>query len=385
MTAAPVEFATARRVLFGVGVLEQAGALAAAFGKRALLVTGRRPDRAARLLALLTAAGIEATLAAVPGEPTVDDARRLAAQASSCDLVVAMGGGSALDAGKAAAALGPNPGDPLDYLEVVGRGAAMPCEPLPYIALPTTAGAGSEATRNAVLLSPEHGVKASLRSAAMLPRVALVDPALTLGLPPAVTAATGMDALTQLIEPFLCTRANPITDALCRQGIALAAGALRSACADGADIDARTAMSMAALLGGMALANAGLGAVHGFAAAIGGLGTAPHGAVCARLLGPALAANLRALRAREPHSPVIARFAEVAALLTGQRGAPAEEAADWTAALCEQLSIPGLAAMGVPPSSAGLIVPRARAAGSMQANPIRLTDDELHTLFAAAL
>ena len=385
MSAARFEFATAHRVLFGAGVLEQAGPLAAAFGRRALVVTGRSPNRAAPLLALLAAAGIETALAGVPGEPTIEDARRLTRLAAGCDLVIAMGGGSALDAGKAAAALAPNTGDPLNYMEVVGPGAPMPCPPLPFIAIPTTAGAGSEATRNAVLLSPEHGVKASLRSASMLPRIALVDPLLTLGLPPAVTAATGMDALTQLIEPFLCARANPMTDALCRQGIALAAGALRSACANGADIEARSAMSLAALLGGMALANAGLGAVHGFAAAVGGLGSAPHGAVCARLLGPALAANLRALRSREPASPVIPRFAEVAALVTGQSGAAPEEAAAWTAAICEELAIPRLAAMGVPASSADAIVPRARAAGSMQANPIRLTDDELHSLFAAAL
>ena len=286
------EFATATRIIFGPGTVAEVAPAARAMGSRALLVTGRSP----RL------AGLEGVPFPVTGEPTVDAVRegvRLL-RAERCDLVISVGGGSAIDAGKAIAILTTNSGEPLDYLEVVGRGQAIQQASLPFIAVPTTAGSGTEVTRNAVLVSAEHKQKASLRSPLMLPRLAVVDPELTYELPPPLTAATGLDALTQLIEPFVSVRSNPMTDAFCVDGMRRAARSLSRAFTDGHDAEARLDMSLASLFGGLALANAGLGAVHGFAASIGGAFAAPHGAVCAALLPHVMEANLRAMRFRAP-------------------------------------------------------------------------------------
>ena len=211
--------------------------------------------------------------------------------------------GSALDLAKAVAALLANPGDPLDYAEVIGGGKALSEPSYPCIAIPTTAGTGSEATRNAVLASPENGVKASLRSPTMLPRLAIVDPELSYGLPPRITAETGMDALAQLLEPLVCSGPNPLVDAICREALPRAIESLPRAYRDGSDEDARESMAYASLCGGMALANARLGAVHGFASPLGGAFPIPHGAACAVLLAPVAAANVAALRAREPAAP----------------------------------------------------------------------------------
>ena len=275
------EFATATRILFGPSTVRDLTAAARQMGRRALLVTGASTERATPLVA-----GFDTVPFAVSGEPSVELIRRgtAYARAEGCDLVIAIGGGSAIDAGKALAALLTNPSDPLDYLEVIGRGQPLERAPAPFIAVPTTSGTGSEVTRNAVLGSPEHRVKASLRSAAMLPRLSIIDPELTVTLPRAVTASTGLDALTQLIEPYVSSRANFMTDLFCIDGIRRAATALPAAWENGADREARTAMSWAALLGGLALANAGLGVVHGFAAPVGGMFAAPHGAVCAAVL-----------------------------------------------------------------------------------------------------
>lgn len=384
----PFEFATAARVLFGVGVAAQIGPIAAEHGRRALVVTGRDPARAEPVLADIRAAGLDVAVVTVAGEPTVADAERgvAAARACDCDVVIAVGGGSPLDAGKAIAALVRNPGPPLDYLEVVGRGRPLAHDPAPFIAVPTTAGTGSEVTRNAVLTAVEQRVKVSLRSAKMLPRAAIVDPALTLSLPPGVTADCGLDALTQLVEPFLSRRANPLTDALCRDGIARAARALPRAVADGRDLDARSDMALASLLGGLALANAGLGAVHGFAGPIGGaFPGAPHGAVCARLLPEVLRINARALEARAPDHPARARLDEVARLLTGEPAATLDDAVAWLRALVESLQIRPLSAHGVAAGDLPALVDAARRASSMKANPLDLTDAELHEALAAAL
>ena len=278
-TPGAFELATASRIVFGAGRVRELPGLMA--GRRVLLVTGRRgspiPIDAAHHVR-------------VEGEPTVDDARRAAAFSfPDVDMVVAIGGGSALDLGKAAAALIPNGGDPLRYLELIGDGRPLVQPSLPCICVPTTAGTGSEVTRNAVLGSPAHGVKASLRSPQMLPAVALVDPELTYDLPPALTASTGLDALTQVIEPFVSARANAFVDAICRDAIPRVVAALPLAMTG--ERAARAEMAYASLCGGLALANAGLGAVHGFAGPIGGRFPAPHGAVCAVLLPHVVAMN----------------------------------------------------------------------------------------------
>ena len=321
------DFAAPQHILFGPGTVKQAGQLARELGRRALVVTGRDPARAAPLLRMLEAQGISATVFTIAGEPTTDRVRQGTAQAieTAAELVIGFGGGSPLDSAKAIAALAANGGDPLDYMEVVGKGLPLAKPSLPMLAIPTTAGTGSEVTRNAVLASPEHGVKASLRSLTMVPRIAIVDPELTTDLPPAVTASTGLDALTQLIEPFTCNRANPLVDALCRDGIARVARALRRAWADGRDAASREDMSLASLYGGFALANAGLGVVHGFAGVVGGMFKAPHGAICAALLPQAMAMNRAALQARAPGSPMAGRYDEIARLLTGRAEARAED------------------------------------------------------------
>ena len=339
------------------------------------------------MLASLAAVGVDYVTLIVSGEPTTDLARQGArlAREASCDLVIGLGGGSAIDAAKAIAALAANGGDPLDYLEVIGRGQSLTQTSLPCIAIPTTAGTGAEVTRNAVLASPEHGIKASLRSPTMLPRLALVDPELTHSLPPAVTASTGLDALTQLIEPFTSSKANPLTDALCREGLMRAARSLRTAYEDGRNATAREDMALASLFGGLALANAGLGVVHGFAGPVGGTFHAPHGAVCAAFLPHVMAVNARALRARQPNGTAMERYDEIARILTGQAAALTEDGIAWVKSLAAALSVPSLAAYGVTTADFPALVEKTAAASSTKANPIVLTPAELNEILALAL
>lgn len=381
------EFATARRIIFGPGALQQIGALAAEMGRRALVTVGRDPARAEPLIRLLAQAGVEAIPFKVIGEPTTDLAAagaRLATE-TGVQLVIGYGGGSAMDTAKAIAALVTNGGAPLDYLEVVGRGQALIRPALPMIAIPTTAGAGAEVTRNAVLLSPEHAVKASLRSPTMLPRLALVDPELTYSLPPHVTASTGLDALTQLIEPFTSGRANPMTDAFCREGMTRAARSLRRAFEHGEDTAAREDMALASLLGGLALANSGLGVAHGFAGPVGGMFDAPHGAVCAALLPNVMSINFRALTQRQPDSPALSRYAEVARIVTDSPAGRAEDGVRWVETLAHDLGIPGLGAYGISHEHVPELVRKAAAASSTKANPVVLTPEELTEILVAAL
>lgn len=377
----PFEFATATRILFGEGTAATLPELVRTFGARPLVVTGASPDRAASLIAALSA-----EVFPVPGEPTVDLVREGArlVENAACDVVISIGGGSAIDAGKAIAIIATNGGEPLEFLEVVGKGRTLAVPPLPYLAVPTTAGTGSEVTRNAVLASTAHGVKASLRSPLMLARVALVDPELTYALPPAITAYTGLDALTQLIEPYVSSRANPLVDAICVEALPRVARALRRAYHDGADREARREMSLASLFGGLALANAGLGVVHGFAAPLGGSFHAPHGALCAALLPHGMAANLAALRARAPGHPALERYTAIARLLTGNSQAGAGDGIAWVRALCAELNIPALRHWGINESGLPSVVEKAAQASSMKANPLPLTSEELLAVLEAA-
>lgn len=379
------EFATATRIIFGPGTLDQAGPAAASMGSRAMVVLGRSAVRAAALLAGLAQHGIVTTELQVAGEPTtalVLDGLELARK-EHCDLVVGFGGGSVLDTAKAIAVLLANPGDLEDYLEVIGRGKPLTQPSAPCMAIPTTAGTGTEVTRNAVLASPEHRVKVSLRSPSMLPRVALVDPLLTHGLPPGVTAATGLDALTQLIEPFVSAKANPMTDALCREGIQRVARSLRRAYTHGDDATAREDMAVASLFGGLALANAGLGAVHGFAGPVGGMFPAPHGAVCGRLLPTVMAANIQVFH--QTADERLHRYDEIGRCLTGDSQATAHEAVVWVRTLVEDLQIPRLGTYGVTSSDFPSLIEKAAVASSMQANPVKLTHAQLREILAEAL
>ena len=379
------EFATANKIIFGTGKLNELGKQIERRAKRLLLARGKSSDAIPRAREILSALDIRFTEFEIYGEPTVDVVCEGVKAARDCDMVIGLGGGSVLDAGKAIAALVTNSGDVLDYLEVVGKGQALINAPLPYIAIPTTAGTGTEVTRNAVIESPEHGVKVSLRSALMLPRIALVDPELTYNLPPAITASTGLDALTQLIEPFVSMKSNPMTDAICREGMRHAAWALRRAYENGADKEAREGMSLASLFGGMALANAALGAVHGFAGPLGGMLHAPHGAICACLLPLVMDANLKALQARGPEHPAIARYAEIAQILTGDKNATASDGVAWMSDLVRSLNIPALSVYGMSEENFSEAVEKTMKASSFKGNPIPLNEAELRGILEKAI
>jgi alcohol dehydrogenase class IV len=380
------EFTAPSRIVFGDGTLRDVGALALAMGRRALVVESGS-GRAEPLVELLRESGIVTTTFEVAGEPTAAlvEGGAEVARRERYELVIAFGGGSVIDAAKAIAALLTNRAPLRDYLEVVGKGQPLTHRSAPLIAIPTTAGTGAEVTRNAVLMVEEERVKVSLRSPLMLPAMALVDPTLTHTLPPAVTASTGLDALTQCIEPFVAPQANALTDAVAREGMRRAAGALRRAFADGGDVQARSDMSVASLCGGLALANAKLGAVHGFAAPLGGMFPVPHGVVCAALLPHVVAVNVRALRERDPDSPTLARYDEVARIVTGDPDARAENGAAWLAELVRELAIPALATFGVTSEHVEEVVAQARKASSMGGNPIVLTDEELAEVLGAAI
>ena len=381
------EFATATRIVFGAGAVSQVGAHAKIFGQRALVVTGRYVRRAEKLLASLAASGIGAATFAVAGEPEIATVENGVAFAKkeNCDFVISLGGGSVMDAGKAMSAMLTNDGALLDYLEIIGRGKALGRPPAPFIAIPTTAGTGAEVTRNAVLGSPEHKVKVSLRSPLMLPRLAVIDPELTYELPPALTASTGLDALTQLIEPYVCLRANPMTDGFCVEGIHRVARSLRAAVFNDQNKSARADMALASVFGGLALANAGLGAVHGFSGPIGGSFPAPHGAVCAALLPHVMSANIRALREREPDSLALRRYDRIAHLLSGNPHATADAGVEWVQKLVAELPVPRLGAYSLCEEHISSLVAKATHASSMKANPITLTPDELAQTLRLAL
>jgi alcohol dehydrogenase class IV len=378
------EFATAGRIVAGPGRAADLPGVVAGLGSRALVCTGANPERHAELLA---AVGVPAAVFPVAGEPTVELARAAvaAAREHGADVIAAIGGGSVIDTGKAAAVLLGNGGDPLDYLEVVGSGRAITRPALPCVAVPTTAGTGAEVTANAVLAVPSHHVKASLRSPFMIPRVALVDPLLTVSCPPPVTAASGLDALTQCLEPLVSVQATPLTDGLAREGLRRAGTGLRSAYADGSDIPARTDMAMCSLLGGMALANAKLGAVHGLAGVIGGTADVPHGIACAALLAPVIEANVRAARSAPTAAGVLDRYTEAARLLTGQPAASVEDGLAWIRETLTLLHVPGLATFGLEPRHADDIAARALVSSSMKGNPVPLSQADLKAILLQAL
>ncbi len=380
----PFEFATAARIVFGTGKLTEIASIAPEFGSRALIVIGGSVERARSLIAMLEAVSIGYETLQVTHEPDLALVKTGAdlARVAHCDMVIAFGGGSAIDTAKAVAALTTNPGDPLDYLEVIGKGQPLAVNPLPLIAIPTTAGTGAEVTRNAVLASPDHKVKVSLRHPLLLPRVALLDPELTYDLPPNVTAYTGMDALTQVIEPYVSPYANPLTDALCREGIQRGFPAIYEAYNYG-DHAAREAMALTSLFGGLALANAKLGAVHGFAGVIGGMFDAPHGAICAALLPYVTAVNVHALDEREPNNHARQRYAHIAQMVVDQ--ADPVSLAEWIAELIDALGIPPLSSYGITRDAFPAIVAKSKNSSSMKGNPITLTDAELTEILDRAL
>ncbi len=381
------EFATAHRIFFGEDSLTSALTVAREFGSRVLLVTGSSVARAQPVLELLSKNRVDDIPFAIAGEPTTEQVLQGVAHAKRerCDWVLAVGGGSVLDGGKAIAALLANPGDLFDYLEVIGRGRALTAPSAPFVAVPTTAGTGTEVTRNAVLASHAHRLKISLRSPLMLPRMAVIDPKLTWHLPPDLTASTGLDALTQLIEPYVSIHANAMTDLFCLDGIKRVAGSLETAYRNGHDATAREGMALAALEGGLALANARLGAVHGLAAPLGGMFPAPHGKICAALLPHVMAINVRALRSRAPRSPALDRYATIARILTGHESARPEDGVRWVVDLCARLEVGGLKKYGLGPGDFPVLVEKSAQASSMKGNPIPLEPGEVEAILQRSL
>lgn len=371
-------FSTASRIVFGPGTAQELPDRITELGSTPFVLTGSSPQRYARVLGPYTSSF------QVTGEPTVEVVRQAlaAAREQKADVVVSVGGGSVIDTGKSVAALLGNGGDPMDYAEVIGAGKKLTKPSAPFIAVPTTSGTGSEATANAVVGSVEHGVKVSLRSVYMLPDVAVVDPELVVDCPPQVTASAGLDTLTQCIEPLVSHLANPLTDALCREGLRRAGQGLRTAYADGSNIDARTDMAVCSLVSGISLANAKLGAVHGLAGPLGGMIWAPHGSICAALLPAVCTVNMEALLGRDPENPAVERYAEVGELLTGVKGA--DSAIEWISETVRMLGIGGLSSLGLTEDRIDEACEKGAVASSMKGNPIVLTSEELHRVIELA-
>ncbi len=380
------EFQTAGKIIFGNGKIKELSSNLEG-GYSVLLVRGKQSSSVEVLKSSLNNGKRQFHEYIIDGEPDINTVRNGVAIAKEfrCDMVIGIGGGSVIDTAKAIAGLANNPGDIFDYLEVVGKGYPLTNPALFLVAIPTTAGTGSEVTKNAVMTVPDGKIKVSLRSPRLFPRIALVDPQLTYGMPKHISASTGMDALTQVIEPFVSNKAIPITDMFCREGIRRAARSIRRVVLEGDVPEAREDMAFASLMGGLSLANAGLGAVHGFAAPIGGEFHAPHGAICARLLPEATAINVNALREWSAENPALERYAEIAKLLTGNENATIDDGVEWLRETCTLLDIPGLSTYGIRESDIPGLVAKSKNASSMKGNPIPLTDDELATILRLAL
>ena len=380
------ELGTPGRILFGCGRSVEAAPLCLTLSDRVLIVSGSSSRQSRQIDTALQGQGAVTSIYSLGREPTVEDVTAAAAQAHSIEagVVLAVGGGAVIDLGKAVAAMLPQPAPLSNYLEVIGAGQPLDHASAPFIALPTTAGTGAEATKNAVITSIDHGTKVSLRHASMFPTIAIIDPELSLSLPPETTAACGMDALTQLMEAFVTLKAQPLTDALCADAIPLAAQNLPTVFHNGQNLAARERMAYAALNSGIALANAGLGAVHGFAAPIGGLFHAPHGAVCAALLAPVWAMNLKILL-RSSNADCIKRFNLIAQWLTGNPSAEAPDAVHWLRDLSRELQIPSLRSMGIAAADLPQISSKAAVASSMKGNPVLLSEVQRMEILEQAL
>ena len=366
--------------------MREVAPMASKMGNCALLVTGRNVERAGPLSGSLKNTGMKIVTFSVSDEPTIEltiKGVELARQNAS-DIVIGMGGGSVIDTAKAIAALLTNSGDIIDYLEVIGRGKPLSRPSAPCIAIPTTAGTGAEVTKNAVLTSQEHKVKVSLRSPTMLPDLAIVDPELTYSMPPSLTASTGLDALTQVLEPFVSVKSNPLTDTICIEGLRRAARSLHRAFKDGSDMRAREDMAIASLFGGLTLANSKLGAVHGIAGPMGGMFPVPHGVICARLLPFVVEVNVRALQ-RHKSQQYLLRYDQVAQVLTGKSNAKAEEGIARIHDLCDALDIPGLSDFGITEDHFPDLIASSKKASSMKGNPVNLTDEELTEILQKAV
>lgn len=386
MNATRFEFATAKWIIFGEGSAGKIADNALNLGSKPLIVTGKNQDRCKFLLDDFTKKDAKFEIFSVKGEPTtgvVTECLNLAKR-NKTDVIIGIGGGSAIDAGKAVSALITNSGDLFDYLEVIGRGKPIKNPTIPFIAVPTTAGTGTEVTKNAVIKSNEHSVKVSLRSPFMLPDIAILDPVLTYSMPKEVTASTGLDAFTQVIEPYVSIKANMLTDAICKEGIKRISRSLLKAFNNPLDKKAREDMCIGSLFGGIALANAKLGAVHGFAGPMGGMIDAPHGVICGILLPYVIKANIKALEERKPTSEVFKKYEKVARIVTKNEKAKPRDLIRWTDELYEKLNMPHLSEVDLKEEQIEELISKAKISNSMKGNPIVLTDEELRGIIKVA-
>lgn len=381
------DFFSSTQIVFGWGRIQELGNHVKPFGNRAFVVTGKTPGRVSFLMELLDKSHIDYESFSVGGEPTVEIVEKALHKAKVFKplFVIALGGGSVLDTAKTVAALLTNPGEVTDYLEVVGKGMPLKNPSLPFVAIPTTSGTGTELTRNAVLGVPSKGIKVSMRSPFMLPAIALVDPQLTVSVSPSVTASTGMDALTQVMEAYVSNKSNAMMDVLCREAMAKASRSLEVVFANGGDCNARTDMSFVALMSGMALANGGLGAVHGFAGPLGGMIPASHGAICASLLPWVMEQNIKILETQYVGSPFLGRYHEVARILTGDSSVCAMDGVEWVKDLCRNLDIANLSELGFSMDMAQELIQKAAKTSSMKGNPIVLTEEQMLSILIKAL
>lgn len=374
-----IDFSTSKRIIFGAGEFRKIHEYIKGFGSRVFVIRGNNPFYGKEFFELIESLNLEIRYFVVNKEPDINlliSAVKLARD-NNCEYVIGFGGGSVIDTGKAVAALLNNEGGLMDYLEVVGKGLPLKNPSKPYIAIPSTAGTGSEVTRNSVIDVPEKNVKVSMRSAYMLPAIALVDPELTLDLPPQITATTGMDAFVQVLEPYVCNSPNPMVDMFCRDAIPRASGYLLKAYRDGSNLEARENMAWVSLLGGLSLANSKLGAVHGFAGPIGGMFHAPHGAICACLLPAVMRVNIETLNKGEAESSALKRYLEISTWITGDVKADISDGVLYVEELCKNMKIPRLSEMGIKKEDFPRIVEKSKNSSSMKGNPVQLSDEEL--------
>jgi alcohol dehydrogenase class IV len=379
-------FSTSPNIIFGVGKISELKNVILAYDKKIIIVTAPIMNNISKVFDIIEKANKEWITTIVEHEPTTETINNVVRSARKFEtqLVIAIGGGSVIDTGKAVSALLTNPGKLIDYLEVVGKGLPLQNRSVPLIAIPTTAGTGSEVTRNAVIEIPEKKIKVSLRGLFIQSEVALVDPEFTLSVPPRVTAYSGMDAFIQVIESYVSTKANIMTDIFCRDGIKTAATSLLEVYSYGDDLSARIKMSWVSLLGGICLANSGLGAVHGFAGPIGGMFHIPHGAICASLLPAVMGVNITALQQRDPQSNSLKKYKEIFQLVTGKPNTRIEDGLNWFRELYTKLQIPSLRELDITKNNFSDIIRQSKIASSMQVNPIVLNDEELNTILENA-
>ena len=380
------EFVTANRIIVKTNGLSDLEHLIQPYGERVLLVARRNAQATKDAQSYLENAQKSVEVIYVKGEPSLQQLSKNVdfARAGNFDVVVGIGGGSVIDMGKMIAALITNTKPIMDYLEVIGQAMPLTKQPKPYIAIPTTSGTGAEVTKNGVVSSAKHKVKVSLRSPMMFADIVIIDASLTLSLPRYVTASTGMDALTQNIEPYVSNQANPITDAFAKAGIQHIGRSLKRAYDEPTNLKAREAMALGSLMGGLALANAKLGAVHGFAAVLGGMYDINHGVVCALLLPHVMRANVDALQASDDQHPILKRYQEVAVLLTNNQNASIEDGIDFVFDLVKHCQIPSLASFNIPAADDAIIIEKAKNSSSMKGNPIMLTEVQLQSILENA-